>query len=397
MANRSTVTHFLQNPDEVLRKFFVLYILRRHSKTMTYKDMERKWPDLFGDLEIDFTAVTSGGKMNDRREHVRKSVNMRALLSGMKINMEADDFCTTLQQDICQAVLGDSPKRRLPALTTVALSMVFFGSRVFLTKLKDAVNSPAWNFRTRTQCVRNIAAIVTATQSPAELFTRSFCPNRIRFRQIKKSTKPHKQCRKLWFALAKKTRNFSLKLSNQFYKSKKKVASEWGRRIGAFSGKNMYQILKRALVQARFRGPGFRSTSDADAMYSETGPGARAGLNLLSKFPTGWSALVTGQAAADVYSTTLIQWLLKWRNMKNELKKALPEELHCHVEFFTNYHTFDECDFQFALCELSKVISFLLHQNKIYLRGYWSSVGGYHDEEDESWFTDLLHADVGLV
>ncbi len=51
--------------------------------------------------------------------------------------------------------------------------------------------------------------------------------------------------------------------------------------------------------------------------------------------------------------------------------RILPAELHYHVTYLID--AMDEVDFQFLLCELSKVIAFILTNSPIYLRSYWAN------------------------
>ena len=59
--------------------------------------------------------------------------------------------------------------------------------------------------------------------------------------------------------------------------------------------------------------------------------------------------------------------------MAKEIAKdpETPKELAEHAWYFADAVAFDEVFFQFILCEISKVINFMVHGDVRYMRTYW--------------------------
>ena len=61
----------------------------------------------------------------------------------------------------------------------------------------------------------------------------------------------------------------------------------------------------------------------------------------------------------------------EWWRVGRALQKILPAELQDDLSYFLDPSRFDEVCFQFALCELSKLIAYVIFELPIYARHYW--------------------------
>lgn len=287
------------------------------------------------------------------------------LLSRMKINMESHDACTLLHLSIFEKLRQSVSRKQYHRIAAkVVAAIVFFGSASFMTNLeKEVAQLTANTFNIR------LKHIIASTERSWRVFTNSFNPNRIRRNRVLKAKREGLNFSllpfRMWKAWIAKKHMSALKLTvGRAVFSRRMVASRLGRTFGSFSCKNALQILRRAYPTARC----FKKAIYRD-MYSETGPGCRASINMLMGLPKTWNIYKTGQQAADVYNVHLMQILKMWRKIVRECFDCLPSDLQLHAEYFLNC---EEVDVQFLLCELSKIIAFLEFQNEKYTRGYWT-------------------------
>ncbi len=188
---------------------------------------------------------------------------------------------------------------------------------------------------------------------------------------------------RLWLKFARKSKlkNLKTRTEGNYGTTKRFVASCLGRELGAFTGKCFYQIIRRQFPYERCFSTSCRRPLER---YSECGPGARAALNILEGLPATWQLHATGQAAADVFNGYLLKWKKIWRAVGMQLRRELPDELHEHIDAFLA-PWFDETWFQFVLCEMSKIIAFILVGAVVYSRGYWRHVEQQGEPDEEEW------------
>ena len=213
---------------------------------------------------------------------------------------------------------------------------------------------------------RTICKIIADTPNH-ELFSGSFNPNKIARRQVRKMCKRSRNGpRVMATKLTKMFGDFRSSVPEiKFYengksRTRRAVFAEIGRAIGPFRSKNLFQLLKLGFPDAKC----FLARR-RDEPYTECGPGARTALNYLSAFHPQFARTLSGQPAADTYNAILLRFMKSWRQLARQLLPDLAEAFKSHCEFFLQM---DETDFQFILCELSKIIQYLLHGSSHYLR-----------------------------
>jgi hypothetical protein len=138
--------------------------------------------------------------------------------------------------------------------------------------------------------------------------------------------------------------------------------------MGAFSGKNMFQMLRKAHPTSRV----FKQSKQRHFQYTETGPGARSAINQLLQRYNGQDK-TPGQAVANQFSRECVALKSQWQKLARAIQKDpnTPPALKPHARYFASNDTFDAPWFQFALCELSKVINYIVYHRIIYTRWYW--------------------------
>lgn len=371
------------DPSALLYSLMLLMVLRRHYTTSgtSYEAMDDAFPEVMQQqfwVRFSVDTHTATDDRNDIVEHVQ---SMSALLKIMQINLEAFDFCTLKQAELFQALRSQnlSSKQYSAIANKLVFAIAFFGSRLFLTCLMGVARTIMPN-----TVNSGINSIIDAQPHPEKLFTKAFNPCRIRCYAVLK--KPQSQraskTKQLWKRRRCRAPHPVFYISPSMRAcTKRSVASYLGRRLGAFTGKNCFQILRQAyppngdggtpkpaLCYTRRR-IGQQAPLSA-ARYTETGPGARSALNSLQGRDRAAFTRTPGQASADMFNTELQGWWQEWRKAGRRLRRVLPECMQAHVDYFIG-PSFDEVCFQFVLCELSKIIVFLETGNITYTRGYW--------------------------
>ncbi len=330
-------------------------ILRRHSHVMTYDAMEHAYPDVCGGF---FTL--HWGTDSCSFATVQEAPIMQ-LLRMLKINLEDTDHCTLMAEQIFEllraAVNHSRATTRSSLLQIACLAIAFFGSRLFLATLLQECQTHAP--KDRRQFMRLVHQVVYQHQSNAwRFFTTSFNPNRINCFAVKRKRFGACAAHRLWRSFSKKG---TLLEKINMKGSRRASFSAIGRALGAFTGKNYWQLLRLASHHSIFN-----PTPDA---YTETGPGARTACNVLHGLPKCFCIYSAGQNAADAYNMMLCKLLKVWQSVCREalLSVVYPDEMLHHIHFFLNI---DEVQFQFLLCELSKIMNFLDNGCVTYTRGY---------------------------
>jgi hypothetical protein len=298
----------LRDPRKVLSQFLHLLAIRRHVtvEAISYDDMFQHHPEVFQTFVVEYvvTKQTSTGSTTTVETCSR---DMLDLLINMKLNVEDVDWCTLERQEIFDAI---KPLRYRVA-HPLALAMQFFGSREFLTALKDLCLSHqgAVSYSDVHRFIRTVLVSI-----PLRVFTCSYNPNYIRRCQVRRARAPLRVVRRLWNRHKRKHLSRVPLFENSRHCSKRHFLSALGRRMGPFTGKCYYQVLRQALpcVGALSRQRRGRQRSRAD-QYTECGPGAREAINSLEALPHGWNIRQPGQSTADAYSNWAVKWLRIWR------------------------------------------------------------------------------------
>jgi hypothetical protein len=350
----------LLHPKRALMMFLHLMVLRRHCHLQTYDSMESH-DELkqFCSSSFHVTwATTNGGKYTH-------SMPIMTILRSMKLNLEETDTCSVMAASVFAAlraqhsnVSNERPLHRL--LQHACLAILFFGSRCFLKRLLDALkDTVAVSSADFGKVLRDL--VRRHKPSPHRLFTTSFNPNRIRFFQVRRSKCRLTCMKKLWNSFARhKTKPLNLK------SERRKLFCQLGRSMGAFTAKNYWQLLCKALPTSPVFKTGTRQRTCASA-YTETGPGARTALNALNGVPRAFAINAPGQLAADAFNVFLVRWWKEWRNLCKEALKHVPDCLHQHLAYFANVN---EVGFQFLLCEFSKVLNYVASEHIHYGRDF---------------------------
>ena len=141
-----------------------------------------------------------------------------------------------------------------------------------------------------------------------------------------------------------------------------------GRSVSPFQGKNLFQNLRQASRLIGAKRKCFEKQRKSH-QFTLTGPGCRAGLNLLSGFPKTWNLGRGDASTASVYSALAVKWLGRFRTICREALAAQEWPAPVLAKVATLLQT-DEVQFQFHLCELSKAVAFLVHRRQVYLRKF---------------------------
>ena len=356
--------YLLTCPLDVLQQMLQLMMLRRHFSVSgdSYESMFQMWPQWFPDFVLKYQGFRHDETSNSEFEK-NYSMSFLDVLRNMKLNCEDQDHCSRMCDDIFAELRARSWYRHYKTMAhKAALAMVHFGSRRFLEALNEEV-------RTQGKVTNSVInKIIMDAPQPELLYTLSFNPNRIRRYEISKKTirSKHRLTKKKWRRCQSwlKPMSFAGGRITQRW-----AASQLGRQLGAFTGKNMYQLLRKAHPHAK----AFSSKKQRRCYeYTETGPGARSALNQLQQ-RTNVSEKHPGQAVADQFSRECIAFKAQWQKLAKAIAKdpSTPPELIQHAEYFGSNRSFDATWFQFVLCELSKVIGFIVYRRIIYSRGYW--------------------------
>lgn len=243
----------------------------------------------------------------------------------------------------------------------------------FLRTLRRKLAAPGVCF-TRAGLAELLDDMISKTINPERLFSASFNPNRIRRRQVRRSKTPHRLAGALWRKFARKFRKrisytcHSPMFHRRVRKTRRTLMLELSAKLGSFTAKNYFQILRRLPQHGKLKC--FNWKQPVPHMYTCTGPGARSALNQLLGHPKTWNVHARDEHTSDYYSLALLRFHRLWRLAGRELMEIMPEALREHVRRLAS-HEFDEVFFQFVLCELSKVLAFVISDNSIYTRGYW--------------------------
>ena len=357
----------LSNPRSFLEQLLHLMILRRRGD---YQANCLRYPELY---------MTPSGLFEVCVEN-RPSFSMTYLeiLSSMQINMEDTDFCTVQSAAILATVEIVTPARHRSVVTAIlALAICFFYSRQFLALLKNKVSQQERLMPKR--CRRIVLSIIKSCSCPRDLFTRAFNPNRLQGSQVARSRYPKAQTRRLWLAVLKKLRSMDFVSIGRrgLRKTRRNLFCKVGRSLGCFRGKNFWQLVKlgKCSLSSYLQLGSSRCRPGDSEMYTETGPGARAMLNMLEQLPRQFCLNVNGQDCADVYNKWLHKWWKVWRKLCSQALRSWPEHFHGEISHFGKI---DSVGFQFILCEGSKGFNFVVHLGQlcIYRRGYWRSLPG---------------------
>jgi hypothetical protein len=146
---------------------------------------------------------------------------------------------------------------------------------------------------------------------------------------------------------------------------------------GRFLAKNAFQILRRHVHHGDKKGqPHAASVKLAwPEQYSETGPGTRIALNLLSSCRGGRKFLVShdGDDVADFFAAALRDAWIAWPKAVRDIAKIAKTEA-CRKRVEALLQDEDVVSFGFRLCELQKIASFVAdEQAERYLRTATSS------------------------
>lgn len=305
-------TRTLLKQRRTLEQFLNLLAVRRHAtlRGISYAELCKLHPEVFGDFVVEYQAARdtdAGFRSSSVETHERP---MLEILELMKLNVEDLDWCTVERQKFF-----DTHPLTYAVAHRVSLAMVFFGSRAFLEGLQE-------RYRNRRVTLRNLLIHVkeVAQASPHNMFTRSYNPNAIRRASVRKHRRPAQLAMKLWRKFFKKNRARVPLHTNSSGCSRRKVMSTIARRMGAFTGKCYFQVLRQALANKMC----FRPMRHRANQYTECGPGARAALNALEGVPHGLMIYAPGQDKADLYSAWAVKWMHVWRRVGKRLARSLP-------------------------------------------------------------------------
>jgi hypothetical protein len=355
----------LQNGSDVLLHFMLLQALRRHCSVTgsSYADVAEPWLEAFGDMTLRW-RVQEPSAAGLAVSTVVQATSMFMLLTRMKLNVEELDYCTLLRASIFHML---RPMRRR-MLWQASLAMCFFGSRCFLEALLRQASSERLHTRNLQAAIRRIVY----TTVPWQLFCRAYNPNRIRgntVRRLARCRLPRRRTLQMWSSFLKQhghAENVILLRPRPHAVCRRHLLSTLGRSMGAFTAKCFFQILRQATPCL----PCFKMERKEANMYTETGPGARAALNMLQGLPRSWNIYQRGQRAANVYNQWLLLWLRRWRKCGALLLRR-PELQFLRAQIsFLSCSGFDEVQFQFVLCELAKTQKYMQTGSKIYERNY---------------------------
>ena len=344
----------LSSPRVFLQQLLHLMILRRHGE---YQTNSIEHPELYHNL---FEVQTQSPSQSF-------FMTFLEILTTMQLNMEDTDFCTVESANIlAMASLRSSLRYRSRVTVILAMAISFFCSRQFLALLKDRV--AATDVITPRKCQAMVIAVINGCRHAADLFTRAFNPNRLQGSQVAKHRRPKTKTRCLWRAALRKVINLNLVAR----RSRRRQFCKVGRSLGCFRGKNFWQLVKLGTspLSSHLRCPRRHQVPGQGDAYTETGPGARAMLNMLEQLPRQFCLNVNGQACADVFNKWLHKWWKVWRKLCQADLRNWPAKFHLDIKHF---YTLDAVAFQFVLCEGSKVFNFVSHHGCIYARGYWRS------------------------
>ena len=354
----------LLNAPDVLSHFLLLLALRRFCSVanISYSDAAARWPSCFAKRLSFRWRVSQFEPTGVVVSEVVSELPFSELLCKMKVNIEDLDWSTVRRAQIFERL------RRMSTATAweVSLAMWFFGSRTFLNALYEKTGELKVTSRSLGPVIRDIVYSV----APWRLFCRSYTVSKLVGNRVRRTPKRRSAptTLKLWRRFlrmhghAANTALHCQSLSRRF------VLSALGRGMGAFSGKCFFQIWRQAAGSQRIQRKCFQAVVSRDEQYTECGPGARSCLNTLQGLPRTFCLLQAGQRAADTYNQWLVQWMQEWRAARERWTgDADLAFLSDELRFFTA-DKFDEVQFQFVLCELSKAERYIDGGSVIYQR-----------------------------
>jgi hypothetical protein len=352
-------------PELVLTQMVWLLIIRRlHREFQSYDAIFAVHPFLFGTFWLQF-QVTQHTPLSNAMETKTYQMTYWNIITRMKLNLEGFDYCTLAASEIFEAARANlqmSSQAQLRLCVEIINVISFFGSRKCLHEIKQLVLDSAGDLNSR-NFRKRVLALIKGTCFPHTWFSRSFNPNRIKHRQVKKAKRPHQLAARLFSKFCRKLPWKAWGLHKKKRCTKRTAASFLGRAFGNFVGKNFFQLIKLA-VPTMFG----KSKRTAD-MYTECGPGCRGMLNQLEGWPKTANIYSNNQALADMYFSILMKWKTIWGQVCTTVKAQLPEELQ-HLA--TWLHDMDEGEFQFVLCEAVKVLAYITGLDAIYTRDFWA-------------------------
>ena len=255
------------NAMECLACLLSLMILRRHYSTdlHCYDVMQEQFPQMFATFNV-LLIVAKHTAWEDSSEERWVGQDTLSLLKTMKLNLHDFDWCTLRSQEILATT------KHLGGKLAYALAIAYFGSRVFLTGLLEKAREHPDAHR---KIVKQLVTSVIAANGPLgyQLFSLSFSPNRIMFREAR--GKPTRRVRRF---ITKQYRIYAKKVVRlQAFKagracSRRHVASRLGRAIGSFRGKNVWELLARAGITAPCFGRGRCQRSIRRTGYPQNHP-----------------------------------------------------------------------------------------------------------------------------
>ena len=233
---------------------------------------------------------------------------------------------------------------------TLALAMTFFGSRIFLRKLlklhrlAEREQGQRFTGGLTSNFDEFLRRILRECACPSDVFSASFQSSRVRRNAVKKAPKRKrvKRVLGLWRAFFKRAGRAPEALLSPG-RTRRELQVDLADRMGTFTGKNCYQILKKFYGGHR---RAFKRSLCRARRFSLCGPGARAALNLLEGWPKLWNDRRKDEQTHYVYSGVLVRWQIKFNKVCRSVIGELPEELRTHVDCFL---AFGERDFQFFL------------------------------------------------
>ena len=312
------------------------------------------------------------------------------LVTTMKLNYEATDRCTEIA--VRQACQFDSRRDRQLYL----IAAVTFGSHRFY-ECFDKCYASFGGHPTLDIVMERL--VRSERYSSEELFSRAFNPCRIWFNEARKSGSPRKIVMKHWLKQKRKLDGcFRIRSDTEHCRSKQAVQQQLGRTFGHFLGKNYFSFWRRVERNLPKATPAlFWPDCPESQRFTLTGPGARTALNLLMGWPHLDDKCTAKVGHAVRYNTALLQFFKVFRT--RTMKRFAAEFPDIWEEVSGHFHkkNFDEHDFQFLLCELSKIIRFVQTGNKTYLRSYWkepaASMEDFFKDWDDFWTVPEADAD----
>ena len=193
-------TSVMMFPELILTQMVWLLIIRRlHQDYQSYDAIFAVFPFLFGTFWAQF-QVTQHSVFSNVMETRTYQMTYWNIITRMKLNLEGFDFCTLAADEIfgiVQANLQTSSQGKFRLCVEIINVIAFFGSRKCLQEIKQLVLDSGGDLNSR-NFRKRVLALIKGTCFPHTWFSRSFNPNRVKHRQIKKAKRPHQLTIKLF-------------------------------------------------------------------------------------------------------------------------------------------------------------------------------------------------------